>query len=33
MLERGIGCGPLVLVELHLSGIVSIFVTERINKI
>ena len=31
MLERGMGCGPLVLVELHLSGLVSIFVTEKIN--
>jgi hypothetical protein len=27
------GCGPLVLVELHLSGLVSIFVTEKINII
>jgi hypothetical protein len=31
MLERGMGFGPLVLVELHLSGLVSIFVTEK-NK-
>jgi len=32
MLGRGgMGCGPLVLVELHLSGLVSTFVTEKIN--
>lgn len=29
MLEGGMGCGPLVLVELHLSGFASIFVTEK----
>jgi hypothetical protein len=33
MLERGMCCGPLVFVELHLSGLVSIFLTEKINVI
>jgi hypothetical protein len=31
MLERGMGCGPLLLPELHLSCLVSIFAAEKIN--